>query len=536
MKINILVVEDNSDELFLILRCLSKTDFEVTHLLVDCAQDLTEALDNGNWDVILSDYNIPGFGGAEALQICNSINNTIPFILVSGTIGEETAVSLIKAGAKDYIMKNNLARLPEVIKREIKDAQLLVERNILIEKSNKLSMIVESSPDIVLNFDKNESINYYNKAANELLQLNDYHSENKLLTEMFSPYWHNFFQSTVLPHLYKFEKWEGELNFKKTDLSELPVLASIVKHSGPEVDEFSIIATNITERKAQEMEIMQLNANLEKTVKLRTEQLIQSNADLEQINKEITDSIKYAKHLQNAILPTHDYIEKLFPNHFIFYKPKDIVSGDFYWFEEFNDKIIFSAVDCTGHGVPGAFMSIVGYNLLNLIVNIYGITKPNLILEALNKGVKNKLSQTLDDYSVQDGMDIAICSYDVKTSILEFAGAYNGIWLIRDNQIEEIKANKHAIGLFIDNQSINFTNHEVKIQKGDIVYLYTDGYADQFGGPRYKKFKYKQLKEIIYSNRNKEMLEQRNALQNELQAWQGDFEQTDDILIMGIKF
>ena len=262
MKINILVVEDNSDELFLILRCLSKSDFEVTHLLVDCAQDLTEALDNGNWDVILSDYNIPGFGGAEALQICNSINNSIPFILVSGTIGEETAVSLIKAGAKDYIMKNNLARLPEVIKREIKDAQLLVERNILIEKSNKLSMIVESSPDIVLNFDKNESINYYNKAANELLQLNDYHSDKKLLTEIFSPHWHNFFQSTVLPHLYKFGKWEGELNFKKTDLSELPVLASIVKHSGPEVDEFSIIATNITERKAQDKKTLEFQSKL----------------------------------------------------------------------------------------------------------------------------------------------------------------------------------------------------------------------------------------------------------------------------------
>ena len=534
MKINVLIVEDNPDELFLILRELKKSEFEVNHLLVDCAQDLINALEKGPWDVILSDFNIPGFGGAEALKICSLKNGHIPFIIVSGTVGEETAVSLIKAGAKDYVMKNNLPRLSEAIKREIKDAEILRERNLLIEKSNKLSMIVESSPDIVFNFDGEQNITYFNKAANEQLQLHSFNVDKLSLKPLFSQYWTAFFQATVLPELAKFGKWEGELYFKKYDLSEVPVIASIVQYQTG-ANEFSLIAIDITERKANEKALIEFNASLEETIKLRTAELLKSNVDLVLKNKEVTDSIKYAKHLQNAILPSNDFIKKLFPHSFVFYKPKDIVSGDFYWFEEWGNKKMFAAVDCTGHGVPGAFMSIVGNNLLNQVINVFGLTQPNLILNELNKGITKRLNQTRDGASVKDGMDIALCAYDHTTGVLEFSGAYTSLWLIRDGKIEVIKGDKQPIGLFIGEELKSFTNKQIITQKGDTVYLFTDGYADQFGGPKEKKFKYKQLQEIILSNRHKTMDEQQDALQNAVEAWQGKLDQIDDILVMGIR-
>ena len=256
---------------------------------------------------------------------------------------------------------------------------------------------------------------------------------------------------------------------------------------------------------------------------------------LEGKNKEVTDSIKYAKRLQEAILPSNEFIKKLFPQSFVFYKPKDIVSGDFYWFEQWGNKKLFAAVDCTGHGVPGAFMSIVGYNILNQAINEHGLTRPNLILNELNKGITKTLKQSMEDSAVKDGMDIALCSYDETLGTLEYSGAFNSLWLLRDNKIEEIKADKQPIGLFIGEELKSFTNIEIKVENGDIVYVFTDGYADQFGGPKGKKFKYKQLQEIVLSNGNKSMDEQKQILEKSIEDWQGSLEQIDDILIIGVK-
>lgn len=257
---------------------------------------------------------------------------------------------------------------------------------------------------------------------------------------------------------------------------------------------------------------------------------------LEEKNKEVFDSIKYAKRLQEAILPNNDFIKKLFPESFVFYRPKDIVSGDFYWFEHWGDKKMFAAVDCTGHGVPGAFMSIVGYNLLNQAINEHGLTKPNLILNELNKGITKTLKQTFEDSAVKDGMDISLCSYDEKTNILEYSGAFNSLWLLRDNAIKEIKADKQPVGLFLGEELKSFTNQEIPVKKGDVFYVFTDGYADQFGGPKGKKFKYKQLQNILLANASKSMQEQKTILENAITSWQGSLEQIDDILIIGVRF
>ncbi len=252
-------------------------------------------------------------------------------------------------------------------------------------------------------------------------------------------------------------------------------------------------------------------------------------------NKEITDSIKYAKRLQEAILPTNDFISKLFPQSFVLYKPKDIVSGDFYWFEHWGDKKLFAAVDCTGHGVPGAFMSIVGYNQLNQAVNESGLSKPNLILNALNKGITKSLKQTLEGSTVKDGMDIALCAFDETKNTLEYSGAYNSLWLIRKNNLIEIKADKKPIGVFLGEELKPFTNHEIQLEKGDTVYVFTDGFADQFGGPKGKKFKYKPLQQILLDNQHLSMQDQKELLDSIIEKWKGTLEQVDDILIIGIR-
>ncbi|MDQ3048243.1 MAG: tetratricopeptide repeat protein [Bacteroidota bacterium] len=251
-------------------------------------------------------------------------------------------------------------------------------------------------------------------------------------------------------------------------------------------------------------------------------------------NKEITDSIKYAKRLQTAILPSDEYIRETFPDSFVFYQPKDIVSGDFYWFERWGGKSLFAAVDCTGHGVPGAFMSIVGFNLLNQAVNEHGLNKPNLLLNALNKGITKTLKQTEEDSIIKDGMDISLCSIDRETMKLEYSGAYNPLWIIRDHQLTELTADKHPIGVFWGNELKPFTLKEFDLKKGDRVYLFTDGMADQFGGSKGKKFKYSQMKKLLISLYDYDMEAQKNIIIEEFNTWKGNLEQVDDILIMGI--
>ncbi|MBL7887942.1 MAG: tetratricopeptide repeat protein [Bacteroidia bacterium] len=256
---------------------------------------------------------------------------------------------------------------------------------------------------------------------------------------------------------------------------------------------------------------------------------------IEDQHKDIKDSINYAKRIQDAILPPNAIIKQSLPQSFIFYKPKDVVSGDFYWVENWGNKVLFAAVDCTGHGVPGAFMSIVGYNLLSKAVNELGLSRPALILNSLSKGIGKTLRQTGRETELKDGMDIALCSLDKNTNMLEYAGAYNPLYIVREGKLIELPSDKHPIGMYTGEQIEQYTNHEIQLQKGDTVYLFTDGYADQFGGEKGKKFKYKSLKELLISIQQKDMEEQKNILDTTLNKWKGNLEQVDDVLIMGVR-
>ena len=251
--------------------------------------------------------------------------------------------------------------------------------------------------------------------------------------------------------------------------------------------------------------------------------------EVEEKNNEILSSISYAKRIQTAILPSEEEVNALLPNNFVYYEPKDIVSGDFYWVQKSENKVFFAAVDCTGHGVPGAFMSIVGNNGLNKALNEKRITQPSKILDSLNLHVVESLQKKADD-RIKDGMDLAICAIDYQKLLLEYSGAYNPLYLIRNNELIETKADKQAIGL----ANKEYTNHKFELQKGDVIYLFTDGYADQFGGPKGKKFTYKRFKQLLIEISKKPIAEQKNILEKTLHEWMKNEEQIDDICLMGI--
>lgn len=252
-------------------------------------------------------------------------------------------------------------------------------------------------------------------------------------------------------------------------------------------------------------------------------------------HKDITDSIKYAQRIQQAILPPDKLWSDILPDSFVFYQPKDILSGDFYWIEETAEHIFIAAADCTGHGVPGALMSIVNYNLLNKAVLEQELSDAGKILDSVNKLLTQSLHQTFQESAVRDGMDISLCVINKETKRLNFAGAFNSIYIIRSNEIKELTPDKQPVGAFIEDNIKPFTNKYLQLMENDIVYMFTDGYADQFGGEKGKKFKYKNLQHLLLEIHHKPFPEQKKITKNWINDWKGNLEQIDDILLLGYK-
>lgn len=265
------------------------------------------------------------------------------------------------------------------------------------------------------------------------------------------------------------------------------------------------------------------------------ENLQKANIEIEDQKKAITDSIYYARRIQNAILPPDDLVKKALPESFVLYLPKDIVSGDFYWVAQIMEKAIFAAVDCTGHGVPGAFMSIVGNNQLNYAVNVQGISKPSEILNALHYGVTHTLRQSRTGSPVRDGMDIALCTIDLDQRKGEFAGAFNPLFIVRNGELIQFKPDKAPIGAFIGDELQQFTNNNFDLLPGDMLYVFSDGYVDQFGGELNKKFMIARFRELLISVSGQPVEKQKEILLNTHNHWKGDNEQVDDILVIGVR-
>lgn len=283
---------------------------------------------------------------------------------------------------------------------------------------------------------------------------------------------------------------------------------------------FIFRSLRITSKQKQIIEIKNSETELQKRI-------------IEEKNKDITDSIRYAKRIQDALMGEKVHVSAHLPEHFIFFVPKDIVSGDFHWGAEKNEYWYFAAVDCTGHGVPGAVMSMLGISFLNDIVFSEGFLTPAEILNRLRDRVVKELRQTAEAGGSKDGMDISLCRLNLKTNELQWAGAYNPLNIFRNGQLEELKGDKQPIGYHPESRP--FTNHEIQLKKGDSIYLYSDGYADQFGGPKGKKFKYKQLEDLLIANNHLPLRGQKEILRKSFMEWKGNLEQVDDVCVFGVR-
>jgi len=278
----------------------------------------------------------------------------------------------------------------------------------------------------------------------------------------------------------------------------------------------------------------ELRQQKEEITTQRDEIIIQRN-QIERINKDLTDSIKYALRIQEAILPPYDHINKLLPNSFVLYLPKSIVSGDFFWVSEKDDTVLFAAVDCTGHGVPGAFMSFVGYSLIKQAINEQGLSQPSDILNSLSNGIIETLRQNNDASVVKDGMNLVICALNRKNLVLEFAGVHNPLYILRNNEIIDFKPDRQPIGEPFTEQFQGFSNNEFQLLKGDTIFIFSDGYIDQFGGPDNRKFMSKHFKETLIQIQNLSMKKQKEKLLEIFIEWKNNTVQIDDVLVIGVK-
>jgi serine phosphatase RsbU (regulator of sigma subunit) len=281
---------------------------------------------------------------------------------------------------------------------------------------------------------------------------------------------------------------------------------------------------------------------LEAKVIERTEEVVRQKEEiqtqsgkLEILYKHVTDSIRYAKRLQDAILPPNALVKQILPESFILFKPKDIVSGDFYWLNQKGDRILVAAVDCTGHGVPGAFMSIVGNNMLNQVVKDFDIKDAGDVLNKLNTLAAATISQKSEDGAVRDGMDLSLCIIDRAKMTMDFAGANNPLYYFHNGEYREVKPDKIPIGYYSE-EAKTFSNNHLKFEKGDTCYIFSDGFADQFGGPKGKKFMVNQFRNLLIRIHKLPMDEQKAILHQTIEMWRGGLEQVDDILVIGFRF
>ncbi|MBO7596821.1 MAG: SpoIIE family protein phosphatase [Bacteroidales bacterium] len=279
--------------------------------------------------------------------------------------------------------------------------------------------------------------------------------------------------------------------------------------------------------------IKRINAELQ----LQKNEIEQQKNLIEQKNCEITDSINYARKIQDNILLPESKLKQWLPQMFVYFKPKDIVSGDFYWFSKFENKYVITAIDCTGHGVPGAFLSMVGNTLLHEIVNIKHVFKPDVILTMLHTGIRLALNQSSEDSDSEDGMDMSLCTVDAKLHRFQFAGAKNNLYVVQGDKLKILKANYYSIGgrQLRPDMQIEFTCYDFMYDDNTSIYMFSDGYLDQFGGDNNEKFNTQRFREMILNNRNLPMEEQKDVLAKTMDKWKGNRQQIDDFLVLGVK-
>ena len=409
---------------------------------------------------------------------------------------------------------------PKAIEYELKAYDLATKLNVM-ETKKDACMILSIVYHEMKNFEK--AYEYQNKFV-ALKDSIDNESSTKQLQELQTQYGTEKKQKEI-ELLTKNREIQDE-RIARQKIANYSIFAGLL---------LVLIFAFLTYRRYREKRIANELLAQQKVEILNKNQDLQSKNDLIELQKkEITDSIEYAKTIQNAMLPNDSEIHEIFPDSFVLFTPKDIVSGDFYWFRKINDIHFAAAVDCTGHGVPGAFMSMIGNDKLDFAVQERNLSQPSEILSELNKGVKAALKQNDTNSKSRDGMDIALCAFDLSNKKLQFAGANRVLYKISNGELTEYAPTKSAIGGFTS-EDFEYGNTIIKYAKGDTFYLFTDGYADQFGGDAGKKLMTKNFKTLLLSIADRSMLVQKEEIGKTFKKWKGDFEQVDDVLVIGIR-
>jgi PAS domain S-box-containing protein len=379
----------------------------------------------------------------------------------------------------------------------------------------QMQTLSDNSPDIILRIDLNRQFFYVNPAIEVYTGLK---SDDFIKKQL------------------------NEVGLSEEIVNTIDLIASEVKEAK------SKIQKEISFPLKDEKKIMNLNAIPEFNEEGRMEtvlfilhditELKKIEEEIKEKNAKITDSINYAFRLQNAILPSQKIIREAFPDSFMFYRPRDIVSGDFPWFYEKGDDIYIAAIDCTGHGVPGAMLSLIGYFTMNQIVSQPDDLNPGQILNQLHRGVQQTLRQDKEGASARDGMDVALCKINLKEMELQFSGAHRPLYHVRDGELTEYKGTRSAIGGIPKEgkPEPDFENHVIKISKNDAVYFFSDGLPDQFGGPEGRKYFPKRIREHVLQNKDMSMSQLYQLFKKDYQDWLGDEEPIDDVLLIGIRF
>lgn len=549
-EISVLLVESSEKEALYIGELLaSSKDYNCEIYHCSSLKEASKLLGENEIDITLINLFLPDSYGIHTFNNLFHTFPDMPFIVLTELDDNYIGVNAVKQGAQDYLLKNEMNTLSlnrsityaierkhteeRLRKSEEKYRELFMRSKDAIYMSTVDGNFIDINPAGLALFG-------YSKEDMEFIEVKDLYvnqeDRNKLTFTLSE-------EGEVSDYEVRLQKKDGEILFC--------ILNTIViKDEQGRVLGYQGIIKDITLRKRAEealikslrdldfanRELQDLNVNLEEKVDERTAELIKEKEIVEHQHREIKESINYAKRIQASILPPMQKVKDKLADSFIYYEPKDIVSGDFYWYEYTNPKSLFAVVDCTGHGVPGAFMSIIGYTQMNEIVSDQRITDPGVILRELDKRVKTALNQKKgSDTNSKDGMELGIITINHEQKKLEFSGAMRPLFHVRNGELQIIKGDKFSIG-GVSRKRKTFTTHRINIKPGDCFYLFSDGYPDQFGGPQGKKFMTKNVGEMLQRIAHLPMAEQGSIVKSTIQEWMKEEEQIDDILIGGLRF
>lgn len=576
-NLRVLLLEDYLLDAELVRReiNLAHPNWLVEH--VESKQAFINAIKQEEPDVIVSDYSLPQFNGIEAFLTIKNLGLEIPFIMITGQLPEETIMECIKEGVDDYVIKSSLKRLSIAIdnalqrKYDRSELQTMADNLELTERKFKnifrfagIAICEVAIPNIEQIRAKSKT---WRKAGLE--EMREYIREFEIIEtneEML-----NLFASTSKDHLssrfdeifieeslaaIRFifrqlaldsDQIEEKINLITLETGKVFVRFKAVQTSRTQ-SHYIFSFVDLTDVRRSEDRLNKVIQRMEGLVEHRTEELSIVNKELkfqaterERINNlmrdnyvHMTESIIAAKRIQQLMLPQKQSVADAFDDVFIYLRPKDIVSGDFYWFYGKENRCWIAGVDCTGHGVPGAFMSMIGSNLLSQSVIGNQTMSTSTILHDIDTHVIRELKQHEQGTETSTGMDLSLCSFDFGKMEMRFSGAFHQLYLMRDGELHQFKGDRYPLGGTFLQEKL-FTEHVIPIIKGDCIYMTTDGFMDQFGGPNNKKFTRKRFIQLLHDIQGNGMYDQEMMLKSALQDWKGTYEQVDDILVIGLK-